>query len=314
MGWRARPSLDDAPRDAIIQSTVSPASRATSRPPTGRRRRRPGAAVPPRRRPGPRRIRAAARPPRASSDRRAKTGSAGVNRGVSPEVPNPVSCLADSPEIPIPNPLSTASLRVQPRRNAAARSGPAIAANASCSAAVKNDATIRSASRDRPEPLEVHADLAAVADGDDPQVGRMRDVEAERFDDARPSIELGLAHGGGPEPQRAGRLAQQSSQDLAEGRPAPGEPPAFACPHEPRGPHPLVIGEDRQLRARLGRIDIGTRRKSGIELDDPGPDLAGLEARDVRAGLPFPQRGTAWRACWTRSRLGDSSRPTRSME
>ena len=51
-------------------------------------------------------------------------GFAGVNRDVRTDVPNPVSCRADRPEIPTPNPLSTASLRVQPRRNAAAAVRP----------------------------------------------------------------------------------------------------------------------------------------------------------------------------------------------
>ena len=128
----------------------------------------------------------------------------------------------------MPNPLSTASLRVQPRRNAAARSGPAIAANAVLLGRGEERRDDPLGLGDRAQVLEVHPDLAAPAHGDDRQVGRMRDVEAERFDDARPSIELGLAHGRGPEPQRPGRLAQQVSQDLPQRGPAPGEPSALA--------------------------------------------------------------------------------------
>ena len=131
----------------------------------------------------------------------------------------------------------------------------AIAANAACSAAVKNDATIRSASvigriRSMSTPTSRPRQTAMIA----------RSAECETLNRSAgrrspgPSIEFRLAHRGGPEPQRVGRLVQQSAQDLAECRPAAGEPPPFACPHEPRGPRPFVLREHRQLRARLGGI------------------------------------------------------------
>jgi hypothetical protein len=145
---------------------------------------------------------------------------------------------------------------------------------------------------DRSELLEVHAELSSPAHGDDPELGRVRDVEAERCDDARSAIELGLAHGGGSEPQRAGRLVEQSPEDLAESSPAPGEPSTVTRPDEPRGPRPFVVGEHRQFRAGLDRIDISVGGKSGVEVDDPGPDLVRLDLRDRRAGLPFQERGS----------------------
>ena len=63
------------------------------------------------------------------------------------------------------------------------------------------------------------------------------------------------------------------------------------APHEPRGAHPLVVGEDRQLRTRLDRIDVRARRKPCVQLDDPGPHIAGPEDGHVRIGGPFQQCG-----------------------
>ena len=215
-------------------------------------------------------------------------GVAGVNRLVSPVVPNPVSWRADRPARPIPNPFSTASLRSPAPVE---RQGPVLLddrielGRLGCR---EEGADNPSRLGDRADPFEVNPDLSPEADGDQAQFGGMGDVEPQgRAVLVRVAIELGLADRRGPESQYVGRLIEQSTEDFPECGPASDEPASLTSPDEPRGPRPFIVGEDRQFRARLGRVRVIARghgaSRSTIQARTSSGDKAGTSAPDCHS-------------------------------
>ncbi len=244
--------------------------------------------------PGPRRSRGRGQPPRAATHQRGKMEPCG--RELCRQFSGPESRFHGGPTgaaIPTPNPLRIASFRVHPRKKARARSATAMVANSACSAFEKNDSTMRWASptgrvRSRSTPSS-----RPRQGGDHGHFRRMRDVEPK----SRPAvgrsngIQLGFASGHRPEPERARRLIEQSSQDLAQGRAATDKPPAVARSDKPGRTHPLFVVERRDLRTRLGPVDLRLDLEPGIELHEPDTDFIQRQCGWLAAGLPCPQNG-----------------------
>ena len=86
-------------------------------------------------------------------------------------------------------------------------------------------------------------------------------------------IQLGLAASDRPEPERGRRLNQQTAQNFSQSGATAGEPAAIAGAHKPHGACLLVCVEQRQLRARLGAVDLGLALEPGVEINEPDADF-----------------------------------------